>query len=161
MLRALWIVMVASLLTAGCQSGPKDADIRILDRNVLGFTYVVCASKVKWDGVAFTIDGLSIDTGATVEKKFTIGKLDYKPVQVREVNSIALGVDSMFQQMCQSTIALRNNPTALAEYVKGRDVTALKLFDILQKMQTVNQGPGAAEQKVEEQKKLFSEVAPK
>lgn len=153
-----WAALCA--LLASCQSQPtvKDQDLRIFDRNVLGFTYVVCASAVKWDGVSFTVEGLNVERGTAADRKFAIGKLDYKPVQIREINSIGLAVDSMFRQMCQSTIALRNNPAALAEYVKERDKTALQVFAVLQQMEAVNSKPGDADKKIEEQKKLLAEV---
>ncbi len=154
------LIFLCAAISA-CETKPvvKDQDLRIFDRNVLGFTYVVCASAVSWDGVSFTIEGLNVDREAKATKKFSIGKLDYKPAQIRQVDSMALSIDAIFRQMCQSTVALRNNPAALADYVARRDKTALEIFAVLRDMQAVNEKPVDADSKIAEQKKLLDQVS--
>lgn len=151
------LALIGCTVVVGCASEPvvRDGDLRILDKNVLGATYVVCGSTAKWDGVTFAIEGLN---GEIATKKFTLGKLSYQPTQVREINTIALSIDALFRQMCQSTVALRNNPQALAAYVVNRDDTALKLFGLLQQMETINLSGTDAESIINNQKKQFKDT---
>lgn len=159
-MRYKYLSFALCVVVAACGTKPvvKDQDLRIFDRNVLGFTYVVCASAVAWDGVSFTVEGVNVDREDKATKKFGIGKLDYKPAQIRQVDSMALSIDAMFRQMCQSTIALRNNPAALADYVVRRDKTALEIFGVLRDMQSVSEKAGDADAKIAEQKKLLEQV---
>lgn len=153
------LAVFSAILTACSTSGAvRDADLRIFDHNVLGASYVVCESQIKWDGVNFTIDGL--ETGEeSAFKKFTIGKIDYNQKEIRQLDTLALSIDHLFRQMCSSTIALRNQPKALAEYVKSRDVTALKVFDVLKEMESINRSSTSSAETIAAQQKLYSSVS--
>lgn len=155
-MKSLIAILTVCYIAVGCaEPGVRDSNLRILDKNILGATYVVCGSAVKWDGVAFTIDGLK---GELSSKTYTLGKINFQTSQVRELNTIALSVDAMFRQMCQSTIALGNQPQALALYIKDRDKTALKLFELLASMESTNLNGSDAAEIVQKQKQEFKEV---
>lgn len=145
------------MISAGCSSSPsaRDADLRILDRNIIGATYVVCGSAISWDGITFSFEGLE---GDVKTRKFTLGKLNYAPTKIRELDTIGLGVDAMFRQMCQSTIALRGHPDQLGSYIIERDKTALKLFGLLSKLESINKTISDPTEAVSQQQKLFSDV---
>ncbi len=147
--------MALLVLIYGCTTTSSN-HFEIFDKNVLGATFQVCASKIQWDGVQFTISGLNNDSSNS--KTFNIGKIDYRVAQVRELDTLALTIDSMFVQMCSSTIALRDHPDALAQYVISRDKTALKLFDLLREFEVINVSGLAPESAIEKQKQAMSAI---
>lgn len=130
------IVSVAALeacaVLAACSLGPVDAltSASIAGVEVASGRLVLCSTKVNWDGTYLQVEGFEV-SGQAATKKYAIGKINFKPEQIREVNNLALGIDLLFQQMCSSTNSLRTDRAALLEYIRGRDKTAREVIAMI------------------------------
>lgn len=148
-------LLISSMLLVGCLggvTGGATGDFRIADQNVLGATYIVCGTKVRWNGAQFSFEGLE---GNVRTRTFSLGKLEYKPTQVRQLDNLALAIDNMFNQMCQSTISLREDKKALAQYIERRDKTALELFGVIERMEQINRKERDPDAAISQQRELL------
>jgi len=133
--------VAAALVVTGCTN---NAAFEILGKEVFDGAFIVCKTKVEWDGVSVLVEGIEADKQDTTDK-YTIGKLEYKETSIRQLDSIALAVDAIFEQMCSSTVALRNDKDALKAYIPRRDETALMLVDMLSRMEAINEDDSLSE----------------
>src|SRR5258708_5000344 len=84
--------------------------------NQLGFQYRVCESKIRFQQLEFVIEGIKKDE----TKSFQVGKIGITGKQAEQINNVALAVDSLQKQMCETTrdMALRRGD-AYEKYVQG------------------------------------------
>lgn len=142
-----------TIMISGCTI---DQTFRVANQEILGATFIYCETKIKWDGVTISLDGL--DLGSQPKKDFVLGRVEYNEKQIRELDTIAFTIDRMFEQMCSSTISLRNNPEALAKYINERDKTATKLFVLLKDMQDINYKRLPPNETISKQDELLNSV---
>ena len=140
------LITVAMVTLGACTTG----GFRVLDREVLGATFVVCESKVSWQNYKITVEGLE---GNIKTKTFELGKLGVETTY-RQVEKVTLTVDRLFEQMCQGTIALRDNPKALADYVTTNRDYVLQVMKVLSEMEKINKDETDAARVVARQQQL-------
>ena len=144
----------ASMMLYGCAAGT--GNVKILNQEVLGGKFVVCSSKVKYQGHSLVVEGIDVGN-ATTSKPFSIGKASFKPEQIRQVNNITLTIDSYFTQMCQHTILLTDDKQALSDYIKSRDQAVKDIFAAIAQMETINKNESDSEKVITKQKKIMEE----
>lgn len=142
-------------VAAGCST--TDTTLRIASTEVLGATFIVCKSQVKWDGSSFSIEGLE-RSNETINKKFIVGKLDYKPIQVRELNNMGVAISSFYLQMCQNSLLLKGDSKALASYIDSQSDAANQVFAAILEMERIQKKAISPEEAIAEQGKALPPV---
>jgi len=137
------LVGVAIATTAGCANVDVYA-IKAPDVSSIlgGFQFRVCESKIRFQQMQFVVEGLSGPSKAATEtKSFQVAKVGITAQQAERINTVALAIDAMQEQMCVTTrdMALRSG-SAYDEYVRGRDARLERVLQSLVAAQGAIQG---------------------
>jgi hypothetical protein len=123
---------------AGCSTTPS-LDFYLVKSasatGMLGAQFRVCESKIRFQGTEFTMEGLvGPNKSATETKSFQVAKLGITQQQAQNISNVALALDSLQRQMCESTrdFALRPGD-ALEQYVRERDARFERVITALSK----------------------------
>lgn len=101
--------------------------------NMLGAQYRVCKSKIRFQGTSFSVEGLVGPTkSATETKSFQVAKLGVTQNQAVSISSVALALDSLQEQMCETTrdFALRSD-ASYERYTSERDARLERIVGAL------------------------------
>lgn len=146
-----------SMMLHGCATGGATGGVRFNNQEVLGGSFVVCTSQVKYQGYNLVVEGIEVGS-KMANKPFSIAKASFKPEQIRQVDNITLTIDSYFKQMCQNTILLHDDKQALADYIKSRDPAVKEIFAAIAQMVAINKKESNPDKVVAEQQKVFDKV---
>lgn len=149
---------VGFALSCAPGSTRNEATLRIWDKEVLGGTFQVCSSNVQFSGTEILIEGIEVPNSATATKAFSVGKVGMTPKEIHKLNSMTLGVADLFRQMCTSSRELMECcKEQVPAYIVERDKTALKVFDVLAKMERANLGAKTPEDSINAQEALYDQ----
>lgn len=153
------VAAAVSALLASCTGQPA---VQIPEKGIfakeLDATYYFCRSTARWNGVDFSLEGLKDRTGNPATRKFIIGRADYTPVEQEMANGMAVSLESILEQLCQTTSERQDDPRALASYVVARDPIAIQVFDLMSEMQRINQSASDAGDALAREKRIFRQM---
>ena len=133
-LRIAAAITTTALLSLGCATGTKT--VTVLGQEVLDVESLVCDTQIEWDGVSVVLEGVAVDKQEAADK-YTLGKVSNNDQSIRQLDSVALAIDSHYAFMCKSIIALKDSPS-LPDYLVTSQKTALSLIQMLHQMEAVN-----------------------
>lgn len=142
-MRISTLLAIFTILIAGCAT--KSTTLEIAGKEVFDGSLVICNAQVRSDGIKITVDGVKV-AGTVNRNEYAIGKPEYSEGSTEQLSNIASSVDRIFAQMCSSTVSLRDEGAALANYVVLRDENALKIMAMLSEIESVNNETGLSEE---------------
>ena len=130
-------LVVALFSLAACAANALT--FRVGGKEVLGSEFILCKSRVRWDGLNINVEGLDLSPNqAATAKSFKVAKLGVTPIEVRKLDNMALLIDGWFVDKCNSAILLSHKPE-LAAFLEKTATQTTDMMRLLAQLESINQ----------------------
>jgi hypothetical protein len=152
-------VVTGAAMLSGCAT--QSHTFAVGGREILGADFILCDSKIKWQGVDLTIEGLKVDpTAVATTRSFSVAKFGAKEEQIHQLQNIALALDSNFTKWCGDAIMLKRHPDQLEKYLSETSDKAERMFSLLTDLEKINLQAKSSDEALAQQKAAYDAAKP-
>lgn len=146
-IRSSKLTSACLLFLAGCCSVPTAAlkELRLGDTTVK-YTMQSCKPTARWDGLNLVLDGVQIPNQGDL--KFSIGKINYSNIALREIKDTVFYYDGLLTATCQSLVRLQSQD-AVERYSMHRDQILQSFVETLVRVESASSEIAAQEAAVD------------